>query len=181
MIDVDTSFFQLVFDNYTAAAKPSDASPATSYSRGVPTGDFAADSSYAILSQELSELRQQLQAMKRRSIAIMDQSRKSLERERAALQQAQEALELKETAQEQPDDASRKGCSRPEEIPSRPLQLLFSKIHEINNERSGKTCPGPPLRRASPASGANVGGKTPGMAKGWEQLARGRLARGKAG
>ena len=98
MIDVDTSFFQLVFDNYTAAAKPSDASPATSYSRGVPTDDFAADSSCAVLSQELSELRQQLQAMKRQSIAIMDQSRKSLERERAALQQAQEALELKETA-----------------------------------------------------------------------------------
>jgi hypothetical protein len=35
MIDYDISFFQLVFDNYTAAAKPSDASPATSYSRGL--------------------------------------------------------------------------------------------------------------------------------------------------
>ena len=87
-----------MFDNYTSAAKPSDASPATSYSRGVPADDFAADSSCAVPSQELSELRQQLQAMKRQAVVIMDQSRKSLERERAALQQAQETLELKETA-----------------------------------------------------------------------------------
>jgi hypothetical protein len=98
MFDVDISFFQLVFDNYTAAANPSDASPTTSYSRGVPADDFAADSSCAVPSQELSELRQQLQAMKRQAVVIMDQSRKSLERERAALQQAQETLELKETA-----------------------------------------------------------------------------------
>ena len=98
MIDVDISFFQLVFDNYTAAAKPSYASPATSYSSGVPADDFAADSSCAVPSQELSELRQQLQAMKRQAVVIMDQSRKSLERERAALQQAHETLELKETA-----------------------------------------------------------------------------------
>jgi hypothetical protein len=51
-------FFQLVFDNYTASAKPSDASRAISYSRGVPVDDFATDSSCADLSQELSELRQ---------------------------------------------------------------------------------------------------------------------------
>jgi hypothetical protein len=72
MIDVDISFFQLVFDNYFATAGPSDASPATSYSRRVPVDNFAADSSCANLSQELSELRQQLQSMKRQAVVIMD-------------------------------------------------------------------------------------------------------------
>jgi hypothetical protein len=98
MINVDISLFQLVFDNYTAAAGPSDTSPATSYSRRTPVGDFVDDSSCADPFQELAELRQQLQAMKKQAITIMDQSCKSFEREKAALQQAQEALELKETA-----------------------------------------------------------------------------------
>ena len=88
----------MVFDNYTTAAKPSDASPATSYSRGVPADDFAVDSSCAIRSQELSELRQQLQSMKKQVVVIMEQSRKSSEREKIARQQAQEAITLKEAA-----------------------------------------------------------------------------------
>jgi hypothetical protein len=46
----------LVFDNYTAAAYPSDASPATSYSRGAPADDFLNDTSGADPFEELIEL-----------------------------------------------------------------------------------------------------------------------------
>jgi hypothetical protein len=88
----------LIFDNYTAAAKPSDASPAISYSRGAPAEDFLNDTSGADSFEEVIELRQQLQAMKKQAVIIMDQSRKSLEREQAALQRAQEALKLEEAA-----------------------------------------------------------------------------------
>jgi hypothetical protein len=89
----------LVFDNYTEAAGPSDASPAASRSTRTPADVFLDDSLCAdSVHQELADLRQQLQAMKKQAITIMDQSRKSSERERAALRQAQEALELKESA-----------------------------------------------------------------------------------
>jgi hypothetical protein len=98
MIDVGISFFQLVFDNYTAAAGPSDASPSTSHSRRIHVNDFVGDSSCAELSQELIQLRHQLQSMKRQVVVIMDQSRKSSDRERVAVQQAQEALQLKDSA-----------------------------------------------------------------------------------
>jgi hypothetical protein len=59
MIDVDISFFQLIFDNYTEVAGPSDASPAASRSTRTPAGVFLDDSSCAdSIHQELSELRQ---------------------------------------------------------------------------------------------------------------------------
>ena len=99
MIDVAISFFQMIFDNYTEAAGPSNASPATSHSARAPAGVFLDDSSCAdSIQQELTELRHQLQDMKKQAITVMDQSRKSFEREKTALRQAQEALELKETA-----------------------------------------------------------------------------------
>ena len=99
MIDVDISLFQLVSDNYTGAAGPSNTSLATSRSTRAPAGVFVDDSSCAdSIHQELAELRQQLQAMKRQAVAVMDQSRKSSDREQAALQQAQETLRLKESA-----------------------------------------------------------------------------------
>ena len=99
MIDVDISFFQLIFDNYTEAAGPSDASAAASRSAKTPAGIFLDDSSCVdSIHQELADLRQQLQAMKKQAVTVMDQSRKSLDREQAALQQAQEALKLKESA-----------------------------------------------------------------------------------
>jgi hypothetical protein len=56
MIVVDISFFQSVFDNYTVTSGPADTSPATSYSRRTPAGDFVDDSSYADPLQELTEL-----------------------------------------------------------------------------------------------------------------------------
>ena len=99
MSEVDISFFQLVFDNYTEAAGPSDASSAASRSAKTPAGIFLDDSSCVdLIHQELADLRQQLQAMKKQAVTVMDQSRKSLDREQAALQQAQEALKLKESA-----------------------------------------------------------------------------------
>jgi hypothetical protein len=99
MIDVDISFSQLVFDNYTEAVGPSDASLAASHSARTPAGVFLDDSSCVdSVHQELAELRQQLQAMKKQAVTVMDQSRKSSEHEKAALRQAQEALELKESA-----------------------------------------------------------------------------------
>jgi uncharacterized protein (UPF0147 family) len=92
-------FFQLIFDSYTEAAGPSDASPAASRSTRTPADVFLDDSSCAdSIQQELTELRQQLQAMKKQAITIMDQSRKSSKHEKTALRQAQEALELKESA-----------------------------------------------------------------------------------
>lgn len=99
MIDVDLSFFQLIFDNYTEAAGPSNASPATSHSARAPGGVFLDNSSCAdSIHQELAELRQQLQAMRKHAVIVMDQSRKSSDHEQAALRQAHEALELKESA-----------------------------------------------------------------------------------
>jgi hypothetical protein len=96
VIDVDLSFFQFVFDNYSKAAGPSPASPATSRSKRIFGDVFLDDSSCAdSIQQELAELQQQLQAMKKQAITVMEQSRKSSEREKTALQQAQEALELK--------------------------------------------------------------------------------------
>jgi hypothetical protein len=91
-------FFQLVFDNYTTAAGPSDTSPAASHSRRTPADDFVDDSLCANPFQELAELRQQLHSTKRQAVVVMEQSRKSLGSEQAALQQAQEALKFKETA-----------------------------------------------------------------------------------
>jgi hypothetical protein len=88
MIDVDISFFQLVFDNYTEAAGPSDTSPAASHSKRTLDDVFLDDSSCADSLQELAELQQQLQSMKRQAMVVMDQSRKSSNREQAALQQA---------------------------------------------------------------------------------------------
>jgi hypothetical protein len=99
MIDVDISFFQLIFYNYTEAAGPSAASPTASRSTRTPADIFLDNSSCAdSVQQELAELRQQLQPMKKQVVTVMDQSRKSSEREKAALRQAQEALELKECA-----------------------------------------------------------------------------------
>ena len=58
LIDVDISFFQLVSDNYTEAAGPSDASAAASRSAKTPAGVFLDDSSCAdSIHQELADLR----------------------------------------------------------------------------------------------------------------------------
>jgi hypothetical protein len=96
MIDVDISFFQFIFDNYSEAGGPSSASPAASRSQRIPGDVLLDDTSCAdSIQQELAELQQQLQAMKKQAITVMEQSRKSSEREKTALQQAQEALELK--------------------------------------------------------------------------------------
>ncbi|KAK1617599.1 hypothetical protein QYE76_023116 [Lolium multiflorum] len=89
---------ELVFDNYTATPRPSDALPASSYSKKASVDDFTEDSSNASLSQELNDLRQQLQSMKKQTIMIMDRFRKSSEREKVALQEAKEALALRDTA-----------------------------------------------------------------------------------
>jgi hypothetical protein len=85
MIDVDISFFQFVFDNYSETAGPSSA-PAASPAKRMP-GDVSLDDSSCTdsLQQELTELRQQLQAMKKQTITVMDQSRKSSEHEKTAL------------------------------------------------------------------------------------------------
>lgn len=88
----------MVFDNYTAIPRSSDALPAFSYSRKTSADDFVEDSSNADPVQDLNELRQQLQSMKEQALVVMEQSRKSSEREKIALQQAQEALALKEVA-----------------------------------------------------------------------------------
>jgi hypothetical protein len=88
----------LVFDNYTAVPRSSDALPASSYSKKNAMDEFVEDSSDANPVEDLNELRQQLQSMKKQALVIMEQSRRSSEREKLALQQAQEALALKETA-----------------------------------------------------------------------------------
>jgi hypothetical protein len=88
----------LVFDNYTAIPRSSDAFPASSYSRKTPADDFVEDSLDVDPVQDLNELRQQLQSMKKQALVVMEQSRKSSEREKIALQQAQKALALKEAA-----------------------------------------------------------------------------------
>ncbi|KAK1694476.1 hypothetical protein QYE76_011173 [Lolium multiflorum] len=94
-----TARTELVFDNHTEAAEPSNASPAASHSARAPAGVLLDDSSCAdSIHQELADLRQQLQAMKKQVVIVMGQSRKSSDREQAALQQAQEALKLKESA-----------------------------------------------------------------------------------
>ena len=49
-------------------------------------------------------------------------------------------------------------------------------MRSINNRLRGETCPGPSARRASPASGANVEGMTPGMTKDWETVGSGPAA-----
>jgi hypothetical protein len=99
MIDVDISFFQFVFDNYSEAGGPSSASPVTSRPQRIPGDILLDDSSCADSTQQgLAKLRQQLQAMKKQAIPVMDQSRKSSECDKTALRQAQEALELKEAA-----------------------------------------------------------------------------------
>lgn len=93
------SFFQLIFDNYSKAAVPPSASPATSYSKRIADDALLDDSSSVNLNQlEIAELRQQLQATKKQSLIFMEQSRKSSEREKMAFQQAQEALKLKVAA-----------------------------------------------------------------------------------
>ncbi|KAK1648677.1 hypothetical protein QYE76_066482 [Lolium multiflorum] len=89
---------ELVFYNYTATPRSSDALPASSYSKKASVDNFTEDSSNASLSQELNDLRQQLQSMKKRAIMIMDRFRKSSEREKVALQEAKEALALRDTA-----------------------------------------------------------------------------------
>ena len=90
--------FQLVFDNYTATPRSSDALPASSYSRKTSADDIVGGSSNAASAHDLNELRQQLQAMKKQTLVIMEQSRKLSEREKLAQQQAQEAVTLKEAA-----------------------------------------------------------------------------------
>ncbi|KAK1692138.1 hypothetical protein QYE76_008835 [Lolium multiflorum] len=90
---------ELICDNYTGAAGPSNAPPAVSHSARAPGGVYLDDSSCAdSILEEVADLRQQLQAMKKQAVTVMDQSRKSSDREQAALRQAQEALELKESA-----------------------------------------------------------------------------------
>ncbi|KAK1604652.1 hypothetical protein QYE76_028325 [Lolium multiflorum] len=89
---------KLVFDNYTATPRPSDALPAASYSKKASVDDFTEDSSNANLSQELNDLRQQLQSIKKQSLMIMERVRKSPEREKVALQETKEALALRDTA-----------------------------------------------------------------------------------
>jgi hypothetical protein len=88
----------LVFDNYTAIPRSSDALPTSSYSRKTSADDFVEDSSNANPSPDLDELRHQLQSMKKQTLIVMEQLRRSSEREKIALQHAQEALTLKEAA-----------------------------------------------------------------------------------
>jgi hypothetical protein len=78
--------FQLVFDNYTAAPRSSDALPVSSFSRKTSANNLNEDSSSAGPVQDLNELRQQLQAMKKQTFIVMEQSRKSSEKEKFALQ-----------------------------------------------------------------------------------------------
>jgi uncharacterized membrane protein len=77
---------------------PSDALPATSYSRKTYVDKFIESSSSASQQEDLNELRQQLQSTKKQALVIMEQYRRSSEKEKLALQQAQEALALKEAA-----------------------------------------------------------------------------------
>jgi hypothetical protein len=58
IIDVTLSFFQLIFDNYTETAGPSNASPAISHFERAPGGVFLDNSSCAdSIHQELADLR----------------------------------------------------------------------------------------------------------------------------
>jgi hypothetical protein len=100
-------YFQLVFDNYTSTPRPSDAFPASSYSKKTPIDDELIEDSLSKGSaQDLEELRQQLQSMKKQALIIMEQSRKSSEREKVALQQAQDAITVKEAAVTEAAEAS---------------------------------------------------------------------------
>jgi hypothetical protein len=74
--------FQLVFDNYTAAPRLSNAMPASSFSKKSSADNLNEDSSSADPGQNLNELRQQLQAMKKQELIVMEQSRKSSEKEK---------------------------------------------------------------------------------------------------
>jgi acyl-homoserine lactone acylase PvdQ len=99
MIDIETLFFQLIFDNYTATPRPSEVFPASSRVEKAPiTVEFTGDSSSKSSAQDLEELRQQLQSTKKQSLMLMEQSRKSSEREKVALQQDQDAIAKKDTA-----------------------------------------------------------------------------------
>ncbi|KAK1693498.1 hypothetical protein QYE76_010195 [Lolium multiflorum] len=90
---------ELVFDIYTSTPRPSDALPASSYSKKMPVDDeFIEDSSGMGSVQDLEELRQQLQSMKKQTLVIMEQSRRSTEKEQIARQQASEAITAKEAA-----------------------------------------------------------------------------------
>jgi hypothetical protein len=91
-------FFQLIFDNYTAVPRASDALPASSFAKRTPADNLNEDSSSTEPDQTLNELRQQLQAMKKQVLIVMEQSLKSSKKEKQALHQAQEALTLKEAA-----------------------------------------------------------------------------------
>ena len=88
----------MVFDNYTATPRSSDALPASSSSRKTSADDIVGGSSNADSAHDLNELRQQLQDKKKQTLVIMEQSRKLSEREKLAQQQAQEAVTLKEAA-----------------------------------------------------------------------------------
>jgi hypothetical protein len=68
--------------------RPSDALPATSYSRKNSVDKFIESSLTAGQQEDLNELRQQLQSMKKQALVIMEQSRRSSEKENFALQQA---------------------------------------------------------------------------------------------
>ena len=89
----------MIFDNYSANPHPTDAFPASSFSKKtLVEDDLVEGSSSKHSSQDLQELRQQLQSMKKQTLAMIEQSRKASEREKIALQQAKEALSAKEAA-----------------------------------------------------------------------------------
>jgi hypothetical protein len=103
LFDVVLSKFQLIFDNYTPSAAPSNISPSSSRSRGAFAGTAPVEDT---LSQELDELRQQLQYAKKQTLVMMQQSRKSSEAEKVALQQAREAVAAKEIAASEAEKAT---------------------------------------------------------------------------
>jgi hypothetical protein len=89
----------LIFDNYTSTPRPSDAFPASSYSKKMPVDDeFIENSPSKGSAQDLEELRQQLQYAKKQTLVMMEQSRKAAAKEKVALQQAQEAIAAKKAA-----------------------------------------------------------------------------------
>jgi hypothetical protein len=90
---------QLIFDNYTSTPHPSDAFPASSYSKKTPDAEgLAKDFSGTGPSRDFEDLCQQLQSMKKQVLLVMEQSRKATEREQVARRQAQEAMAAKEAA-----------------------------------------------------------------------------------
>jgi hypothetical protein len=105
-------FFQLIFDNYSATPRPSDALPASSHSKKIPVAvERVENSSSTNSAEDLEELRQQLQSLKKQSLMIMEQSQKSSEREKIALQQAQDAIAAKEAAVSEAEKATiRENC-----------------------------------------------------------------------